>query len=529
MSEGAESIENLSIRCPACRRRFSVDSTLMNRMVECGGCDTRFRISDDVIIHNRKFYPGERASADLLRFQRVPLPAGEPPKGLQTMRYEEFNHPERLGPATPQRIIAGIIGVAGMAMTALVLLFSSGPDSSISIMPLQNKLVVVGFVSLLGVILISYANPKARIKATLVGIMLAAGLISIPFFTQSKPPKATADDGFASLTGPATPPPDEDTDPFADLAERFGTLPLKKEQQRLDGGNGESKAFGIYIKEMVERNKYTAREFLIRDTGAGISSHLYPRGNDSYLMVLTDVRKTLKEVAEIAGKLGSTEEIFPEIGVVVVRVDNKQFLGSATEKLNDRKDPDFYDLNRRELESIDIDRVKRAVDRLATVEPSLYRTDITRTLTELLAKPGITFHASISRALLKWADDPKPAADAALKVLKEYAAKGLPAPEEMVTLITKGGNPEAIPTIFDLWTQNPVLWDKHLEAYGAAVEPLVKGQINSQNAGLRRSALQIIGAVGSVESLPALREILEGNDPELKVLAERAIQQIEMR
>jgi len=501
----------------------------MDRLVECGGCDTRFRINDDVIIRSRKFYPGERTGPELQRFQRVPLPAANLPEGIQPMRYEEFNHPEQLGPASPQRIIAGILGVSVMAITAMLMLFSSSPGASLSVMPFESKLMIAGFVSIVGVSLLIYANPRARIKATLVSIALSAGVISIPFFVKSNLAVEATVNGSASEGGNGPFSPKDEIDPIAELRKRFTTAPLEKEQQRLEGAGDEQKAFGIYITNMIGRNKYTARDYLIRDAGAGFSSHLYPRDNDNYLMILTGVEKNIEEVAKIAGRLGRTEEIHPEIGVVVVSVENNQFLAGSAEKLNDRSNPAFYDLNRRELESIDLDRVNRAVDRLADAEPSLYRTDITLTLIGLLTKSGVSFHDSISRALLKWAEDPNPAAEAGLEVIQGYGAKNLAPPEELVTLIAKAGNPEAVPAIIELWIKNPVLWNKPLVKFGSAAEPLVLDQIDAETPALRRSAVEILGQIGTEESLVSLRETLMEEDPELQVLAERAIRRIQER
>ncbi len=63
----------LIIRCPMCGQRFKVAEDLRGRTVECGGCEHRFRINDDVVVRGKKFYPGERKDPSLNRFQRVPL------------------------------------------------------------------------------------------------------------------------------------------------------------------------------------------------------------------------------------------------------------------------------------------------------------------------------------------------------------------------------------------------------------------------------------------------------------------------
>ena len=79
----------LQIRCPKCGQRFTVGPELQGKVVECGRCENRFRVDDDVIQRSRKFYPGEKPrDASLDRFSRpaqratgVPPAAGLPVDG----------------------------------------------------------------------------------------------------------------------------------------------------------------------------------------------------------------------------------------------------------------------------------------------------------------------------------------------------------------------------------------------------------------------------------------------------------------
>ncbi len=529
MAEVPDSNNQLNIRCPSCRQRFEVDKSLMDRMVECGGCDSRFRINSDVIVRTKKFYPGEGKDPKLNRFQRVPLSGAGTPEGFQTAQYAEFKHPEQLGPASPQRVIAGVLGVGLMIFTAILFLFSTRSGGMLGGTTLENRLVIAGFVCVVGLAMLIYANPRARFKAAFFGLLLAAGVISLPFFHKDGPRIADS-----SGTNPpkvsespiATP---EEIDPTLALRERFGTKPLEDEQQRMESlGDGKS-AYGVYLTGLVQRNIYTARDFLIRDTGAGPSSHPYPRDDGNYLMVLTEVPLSLEEVAAAAGKLGQTQEVLPELGLVVVRVNNEQFLASSSDKLNDKSDPAFYDLNRLELESIDLDRVKRAVDRLADAEPSIFRTDISRRFIELMAKRGVTFHDSIARALLVWSETPGPAGLATHAVVRGYIAEGLPVPENLVALIVKEKTTEAIPELNTLWIQSPSLWERHFKAFGSDIEPYVVEQIDAAEAPLRRSALKLLGEIGTNKSLPAIRKAASDTDPEVRTLATRAIAEIQSR
>lgn len=531
MSEAPETTEQLSIRCPSCRQRFSVGEELKDRMVECGACDMRFRITDDVILRTKKFYPGERTATNLSRFQRVPLSAAAP-EGLETIRYSEFNHLDRLDPVSPLKIIAGFIGVGTMALIALMLIFSSGPGTSLGAMPLTNKLIITGFVSALGVALLVYANPKARAKAGFFGLLLAAGLVSLPFFFKGTQIAAVARDSpdyidpVEPLLGAQT---EEEEDSITTLRERFATKPLQGEQERLERTESPKKAYGIYLTDLLQRNIYTVRDYLVRDTMAGPSSHPYPRDNGDYLMVLTDVSMDITEVAAIVARLGTTKEIHPDIDVIVVSVDNDQFVEGSNDKLNNRLDPAFYDLNRREIASIDMDRVRRAVERLATAEPKIYRADISSALIGLMGKPGVSFHDELAQALLVWAEDYGSVGDVALKVLREQIAAEDTVSENIVDLLAKGENKEAIPHINTLWMGNPVIWESHYVEFGPEIEPGVLEQLDSDNAPLRHSAIRLLGRIGTESGLPTLRKLIDSEDPEVRVLAERAVNAITER
>ena len=171
----------LLIRCPSCGQRFKVGDDLRERTVECGGCEHRFRINDEVIVRGRKFYPGERSNPALNRFQRVPLAGGESLSGMNTIRYSNKPDPAVLEPASPQRIIAGALGVAGMIVMALLLMFGASRGGMLDGMLLPNRLLIASFAALLGTLLLIYANPRARLKALAIGLLFGGGLMAVPF------------------------------------------------------------------------------------------------------------------------------------------------------------------------------------------------------------------------------------------------------------------------------------------------------------------------------------------------------------
>jgi hypothetical protein len=523
----------LLIRCPSCGQRFKVGEDLRERTVECGGCEHRFRIEDDVIVRGRKFYPGERSNPALDRFQRVPLAGGESLIGVRPIRQSHTQDPAVLDPVSPQRIIAGIVGVTAMIIMALLLMFGASGGGLLDGMVLSNRLLAAGFASVLGILMLLYANPKGRVKALAVGILLACGVMAVPFFFTAgsvQPPhdavNPKAENGLGS--GHLSGEPAEDKT-MTDLKARIGTGPLIAEIDRLAAVGGNKRAVGLWIRGLNGSNRYLVQDYVIRATHADFSSHFYPRDDGDFLFVVTGITQTLEELADIVALIGKTEKIFPQLSVIEVSVRNEIFVEGPIEKLSKKDGEEFYELNKRELDSIDLERIKRAVQRLAEAEPKIYRIDITRRLIALLLDDGVDFKKNICRALAVWSEKPGPASEAALRVVKKMRADNDLVPTEIVDLIVKEKNVEVIPILDELWFKDSMIWETIYGNFGRPVEATLIRRLPTVTGIVRYSAIRLLGRVGGADSLPALAAVAPGNDPELKVLLGQARKSIEVR
>ncbi|MEY4570803.1 MAG: hypothetical protein RLZZ398_2242, partial [Verrucomicrobiota bacterium] len=337
---------------------------MRERTVECGGCEHRFRIGDEVIVRGRKFYPCKQKSHQLNRFSRIPMPGGGNLTRIQPIRYGNTPDPAVLEPASPQRIMAGIIGVAGMVLMALLLMFGASRAGLLDGMTLTNRLLMAGFASVLGVLLLVYANPRARMKALGVGLILSIGLLLVPFFFKTgSVPLGSELAGEPKKNAPMVPPIEahREDDAILALRARIGTAPLVAEIQKLALDGSGKQAVGLWFRDLSESNRFLVRDYILRVTEAAPTSIYYPRGGGDYLLVVTGIRKSLPELAELTSVLGRTEKIYTDLSVIEVRVRKEIFIEGEIEKLSKKDDPAFYDLNKRELESIDLDRVRRAV------------------------------------------------------------------------------------------------------------------------------------------------------------------------
>lgn len=525
----------LLIRCPSCGQRFKVGDDLRERMVECGGCEHRFRINDDVIVRGRKFYPSERKNQGLNRFHRIPLPGGESLSGVQPVRYGSMPDSAILEPASPQRIMAGIVGVTGMGLMALFLMFGGSRGGILDGMPLANRFLMAGFVSFLGLVMLLYANPRARLKALVVGLLLSVALLSVPYFFRA---------GSVSFAGKVVTnpedvvisPPDETaiTEPEEDssisaLRTKIGTGPLVDEIQRLAKDGSVKQAMGVWLRGLSDSERFLVRDFMLRVTGADPSSHFYPRAGGDYLLVLTGLDGSLEDLAVMVKPLGKVNNIYQELSVVEVGVGGDIFVEGPIEKLTSKEDPAFYDLNKRELESIDLSRVKRAVQRLAEAEPKIYRSDISRKLISLLEEDEVDFKGEVSTALAVWSDTPGVAGEAALQVIKKLTAQGKKVEPELVSLVVKERNPGIVPIIDEMWFKNPMQWESSYADLGLMAEATVLARFSETQGTIRYSAVRILGRVGGAESLPVLESALPGADSELGVLLDQAQKSISSR
>lgn len=531
----------LLIRCPSCSQRFKVGEDLRDKTVECGACETRFRINDEVIVRGRKFYPGERKDSGMNRFQRVPLALEQQAGGQTPARYGHAPDPALLEPTSPLRVLAGIVGVSGMIVMALLLMFGGTRGGMLDGMTFDKRLMMAGFAVFMGIGLLVFGNPKARVKALAIGLLLGVGVLVIPFTfregsilltSRDRDSLVMKDDSLvdSKATQPAENAGSKEADEIVELRTKIGTDPLVKEINRLAKEGSTKQAYGIWLRGLAEMNRLLIRDYIFRATDADPSSaNFYPRGDGDFLMVVAGPRQDLQELAVVASALGKIEGIFSEISVIEVRVNNENFAEGPIEKLTNKGDPAFYDLNKRELESIDLERVKRAVQRLAKADPKIYRTDITRRLVSLLGEERIEFKEDLCLALAVWAETQGPASDAAINVTKELIAKSQKVPSGIISLIVKEKNEKGIPLIHELWLASPNAWESLYADFGQPIESQVLGSFFRMEGAARHSAIRLLGSVGGSDSLPVLDAAMLGASIETKILLEKAQTAIRQR
>jgi hypothetical protein len=521
----------LLIRCPSCGQRFKVGEDLMRRTVECGNCEQRFRISEDVIVRGKKTYPGERKDKALGRFQRFPLnPGGVPPK-IDPVQYGHAPDPSFYEPTPPLRIVAAAAGVVMMVLIGMLLILGADHNAALDGIPTERRLIMAGFAAVLGSVLVLYGNRKARAKAAVFSLLASAGLLSLPYiFNKASEPLGGMQVREESVEEVEEVKVEKPILTGVDLLkDQIGVDPLQQEIERLQKEGNSRTAIGLWLRNLSASNRFLVRDYVLRTLDADHQSHYYPRGGDDYLMVVSGVRMSLTDIAGVVGALGTVGKVYPDLSVVEVLVNNTNFVEGPIDKLNNKRDPAFYELNKRELESIDMDRVSRAVRRLVDAEPVIYQNDIVRRLITLLEADYVEFKSDVCQALLKWSADLGPAGDAALRVLEKKMQQGSKVPKEMVEIIVASKNPDVVPFLDRLWQQAPLQWEYLYSLTGPAAEAQLLKHWAAEDGLHRHSVVRLLGKVGTRASIKPLEDHLSHTDAELRVLIEKALASIRSR
>lgn len=504
---------------------------LRDRMVECGSCEHRFRILDEVVVHHRKFYPGERKDAKLEAFQRLPMATIYTSGGGPEEFMHETANIKLFGPTPFYRTLVGIVGAAVMLFAGLLLTLGAHRGAALDGMSMANRMILAGFLAFLGSWFLLFANPRGRGKAVLIVALCSAAIISLPWFFRdaSAPLQAV---GRAPDTLAMPEPGPKPVSSMDKLRELIGDHPLVAEIKRAEQekpGSGRNVA-GLWLRGLEEQYKLQVRDYIIRSTGADSSSHLYPRGGGDFLMVVSGLRGGIHDLHEAAGRLGRVERVIDELQVVEVVVDNPSFIEGPFDKLTDPKDPSFYSLNKRELDSVDLRRARRAAKRLAEVEPKLFRDDIAKRLVELLKEGDLEILGDVAHALEVWTVPGDQASPAVSEAIAKLKAGGKDVPESMIRFLVRQKDPAVLPVVDDVWMSNPTDWESLYAEVGASGEERLLKHLEDERPVIRKSAARLLGHVGGMErSVPALEKSVAGADTEMKVIIERSLAAIRAR
>lgn len=528
----------LRIQCPSCARQFKVNEDLKGRAVECEACEHRFKVDDEVVVQKRdRFYPGEQGDKGLAHFGRAPRAAAEGDQvKFDTVDYNQSFSTWEGEPMSPQEWFSSMTGGAILLASVLLCLWGAQPSGVLTDMEVGPRLMLTGFMVLVGAGLVGYGCRHRRKKGILLVLPLSmtaiafAFLMPVPRTPISIPDEATL--GTGEENRPNNPPAPDRPKTAAEVLELIGYAPVERAimSHRNEAGEASEYVAVIWVPMMAERYKFQLLRYLHRKTKSVERPSFYGRGEGG-IFVIDGPRLSIEQVADLAEAFGQVEESYHEIRVVEVTL-NRERMGVATEdllkELSNTSHQAFYARNQNELGHIDLDRVKGAIRRLGTAQPSMFRVEITRKMLSLLEdESDKELCGDICKALKVWAQDDDDAEAVVVRVAKAMQENGEEVPRSVLEFLVQRGSPEAIAMVEPLWISNPASWGGILAEIGPGAEDVVLKHLGSEERGLQHSAIKLLERVGTPLSVGPLRELLEVADDETKLLIQKAIESIE--
>jgi hypothetical protein len=524
--------ETITIRCPGCSQRFRISPNLAGKMVECGSCDDRFRVTEEVIVRTRKFYPGEHWDASLQRFSRVPIKSvPNPDFEAAPQLAEPASSAREIQTFSPFKLMLGIVAVLLVVLAGLLLMAGGHPGGPLDGAGLGRRLILAAFTGAIAIVLLVLANPGAKLKGFIGGIVCLMLLLVLPLvFTEGRP------DAPPDAPPPVVqdPSPDDDN-PVAGGLEalkeemRYGKMALAIEEYGPDGVRDGRTAVGVWLRDVREFSKDLIVKYLISSSGADDRSWAYPRPPSDYLVILHGVDPDLSKVERIAQRFGIVGRVVEELQVIEVKVDNERFEAGPSDKLSDPENPSFYQLNLRELESIDASRAGQAVKRLISVEPKTLRGDIVSRLEQLMIRADVGLRDDIARALAAWAEPDDGSVEVVREALSKTLAENEEVPRSVVEFVVSRKDEGSLQLLHRLWAGQPGDWEALYGDMGSGIEPDVLGHLGDADLNLVASSIRLLGRVGTSRSLPALRAARGKAHGELASLLSQSIEAIEKR
>lgn len=532
---------SVRIQCPACQRQFQVGEELKGRTVECGACETRFEVDDESIVKEReRYFPGDIKKPGLQHYGRPPVEGkGEVPVRFATANYNQTAKAADVIPPPPQRTIASALGVAFQVLFAVILLVGVQGNGGLSEMDLEKRIILSGFVVLVGGSLLLYGAYRSRAKAVFGVVALGAIVMALAILLPKPVDQEGPDDVLAGGANGGGEEPDpgpggEPTDPGdqelseAEVMDSIGYEPVQKAMANF----GEDAVVALWVPELKASFEYQIKRYLHRKTGTGERPSIYSRPPGG-LIVIEGTPLSISEVERVVERFARVDQLYPNIRVLKISIQGERLVAPSTDleaKLKDKDHGAFYRLNEDELNHIDLDRIREAAHRLAQVEPKSRRPQISARLVELLEEDSDPeFRATICDAIAVWSEPGDGAEEAVTGLAQELLLNNESVPRSMVQFLLARRSPETLTILEVLWQKDPSTWEPLLVDYGQEAEEMVRGHLGAEDRGLKRSAVTILRRVGSSASLPALKQALEAaqDDDEMGVVIQDTIDLLE--
>ena len=536
---------NLQIQCPKCSKRFTINEDLTGKTVECGACDHRFAVEPGTIITERsKVYPGEQKRDEFLnRLGREPVAvtSRKQPLGMSAQTEQRFTtpHVDAIMPASAGQNIAAGAGAALLILYSLVFFLGTTEGGNFKDFDLIKRLVLGGFVSLLGGALILFGAKNWRAKAMVLIAVIVSALFALIIIRRVEMTPKSGE--FVGDLAPRANPDfqQEITSEYEEIKDEVGYHAIDRKLQQMSErfeGDPSKYLVGIFVRNLKSSQLHSVENYLqttlqIPPT-EGVNR--YPRNRDKdSLIVVSGLELDFDTVVRACDPRLGRATTYPELRLIELKLSalhSAKPSDDLREKLADPNDPLFFSGNLNELGVLDPLRVRNAVAQLAKVPPTVElrnRDEIVEALMGLVSRqtdPILLNH--LGNALNIWAMDNQACIDIVARRAEKWVESEKEVPSSFIDYLIASNSNKSPLLVDQLWSKDPEKWAGQYIALGRGAEKRVLWHLEGSSLRLRNAAAFILATIGTERSLPALTKFEDSDDQELKVLVDRAIRAI---
>lgn len=523
-------MEKIQIICTSCGQKFAVSESYKGRMVECGGCDHRFKVEGAAIARQKKkFYPGERAALNSESFAKVESDSvtsteNKNELGFQPASYQKNVSADYAQPPSNKRTFAIIAGVILISLFILIFMLGSQPDGMLKDMDEQKRILLAGFIAILGSGLI-IGGARHKFKGIVLALVLGGSLAALPFVFHIEPtPSSQAGLNSGSDTISKT----DDSK----IANKERQAKIDQYKESIGYGRVEAKRLesetpqnikALVIKDMGSHtdtiNNYLKYELnldtppSIYNTGLELAEEDGSIRRVNLLIIDSDVSdEKLIEMTKKFGTPVAMDDMRTDLQVIEVQLKEELLQNTSTKVLTDETHAEFFSANYLELSHISHDRQMKAITRLSNVKSSLgRRADIAARLGDMINVKDKRRSIEVIRALKLWALpeyklDKKIVAYANAHPIDTVNLK----PAVMEYLVEK--KVAGISGILEKQWLNDnghLVWDDLIQKAGGEGETAIINALPKADSAHLKSAAAILSKIGTSRSIPALTTAIQ--------------------
>ncbi|WP_018970599.1 hypothetical protein [Rubritalea marina] len=528
-------MSEIQIQCSECQAVFVVPEELVGFPVECGACGYAFDLKEQHILNGdhlddetKRVYPGGK-SEQLSGFtkKKPDLHIADQVQ-FQSVEYDESVTAQDSMPKGDMGKIMVAIGLLILLSISLYFITQHQTDSFGAMSP-GKRWLLSGFFSLIGSSMILFGLRRFHALDYAITIVFAGTTCTLPLWF----PHEKAEE--KKVVAEAVVDDEREVELQAEerLAQYKSDIGYDVVAQQINEAERPERVIGIALLGVKPAHIDVIRNYL----GHVMDSEEMPRiyknrtvnGQKATLLLYTDCKVSMNKLVQAVPKFGDVVAQRDDLQLIDVRVDASALTMNDTAVLIDEEHPRFHLVNLHELQHIDPDRQKAAVQRFIQVNRIRLRADVVAQLLLMLQDPRCEFREDVVEVLKRWDDPESGVRQEVVDQARQLAVLKQPIPRSYLEYLIEQDVSEIGDVMVYAWMQDRIANEALLLSAGVRAEAALLEVFPDLDISAKRSASIILRKVGGEGSLQVLIPAYQEAQGDLKNSLKATIDEIQSR